>query len=535
MEFPNFIITQNIYKSGPSDSTLTSHRSFTLLRPVIKHLFQPRPLATILPFRNMAEETVANGKFCLADYDAVGFDLDHTVARYIVPEMISLSYRVLANYLVKNKGYDNDMLRPFEEDKEFCTKGIIFEKPTGNFLKLDENGKVLRASHGTKFMTDAEIEAEYGADRKWQHSEDLIKNVNNADSYMIFENYFDMVGTVLFARMVDVEDKKNGGKRQENYQYCHKDAIEGFNNAYKHQHFSEDVGGFFPEIKRNTEKYVFPRTNDVKQWLRGLKKAGKVVFLLTTSYIDFADHVATSSIGEDWESYFDIICCHAQKPSFFKKNTQFCRIEGFSEKEPVQKLEPNKQYSKGNISELAEFLKGATGKENPKVAFVGDSLRSDVFPGKVFANWETILILEEMETEGMVGCAVKGKDRVIEVEVEDDEPKRKKLKTHQVPDKLETEILSSSLWGSFFYDDAIDKTPKIMGSGNKHMNTFWGYLIRRYADICIPQLDYMADFPLSHKYDVFDHEDENTSGFYPGTPRPLKLSSDSEESKEDTK
>ena len=31
--------------------------------------------------------------------------------------------------------------------------------------------------------------------------------------------------------------------------------------------------------------------------------------------------------------------------------------------------------------------------------YFGDSLRSDIFPSKSYAGWETVLILEEMEAE----------------------------------------------------------------------------------------------------------------------------------------
>ena len=38
-----------------------------------------------------------------------------------------------------------------------------------------------------------------------------------------------------------------------------------------------------------------------------------------------------------------------------------------------------------------------------QVLYFGDSLRSDVFPGKTMADWESILILEEMLAEQWQG------------------------------------------------------------------------------------------------------------------------------------
>jgi hypothetical protein len=38
-----------------------------------------------------------------------------------------------------------------------------------------------------------------------------------------------------------------------------------------------------------------------------------------------------------------------------------------------------------------------------QVIYFGDSLRSDVFPGKSYAGWESVLILEEMVAEQWQG------------------------------------------------------------------------------------------------------------------------------------
>ncbi|XP_013385820.1 5'-nucleotidase domain-containing protein 1 [Lingula anatina] len=447
---------------------------------------------------------------------------------------VKLSFDAVVQYLVKEKGYDEDLCRPFSEDEDFCTKGLIYDKIKGNFLKLDENGKILRASHGTRFMTDADIEEVFGKSRKWEHSDELMGSVNNADTYMIFENYFDMIGILIFGRLVDMVDKK-AEKPIEDYKFLWNDVIAGYNNSYRHQAFTEDAGGFFPAIKKDVEKYCNKRTEEVKSWLRKLKEEKKTVFMLTTSYVNFASHVAEYSLGSDWKSYFDIIITNAKKPGFFHKNNHFLRLDGDKEREPVQKLERNHTYSQGNLKGLVSFLQEQTEKENPKVAFFGDSLRSDVFPSKMYANWETVYVLEEMETEGMVGyeCTSKGQKHTIEVQIEDDgEPKTKKMKTvqHELPSKEEQAFLSSSLWGSFFRDETLEHLnsnetkPKTDSEAKfKHMNTFWGYLTRKYADIAVPQLEYIADFPLDHKYQVFDHENEHKSGFYPGIPKPLQL------------
>ena len=49
-----------------------------------------------------------------------------------------------------------------------------------------------------------------------------------------------------------------------------------------------EKGGFFPPWKQDTAKYVEPITPSVKAWLRKLKAAGKKLFLMSSSYVDYA-------------------------------------------------------------------------------------------------------------------------------------------------------------------------------------------------------------------------------------------------------
>jgi len=50
----------------------------------------------------------------------------------------------------------------------------------------------------------------------------------------------------------------------------------------------------------------------------------------------------------------------------------------------------------------------------------------------------------------------------------------------------EEAYLLSKRWGSFFYHAADDPLH------NRHMNTFWGELITKYADVAIPSIEYIA-------------------------------------------
>ena len=88
-------------------------------------------------------------RLCLEDYDCIGFDLDHTLCRYNVGNLVPLVYDLLAEYLVKNKGYDKSIRnRKFSDDLHLMAKGLTLDCERGNILRLGCDGVVLTASHG---------------------------------------------------------------------------------------------------------------------------------------------------------------------------------------------------------------------------------------------------------------------------------------------------------------------------------------------------------------------------------------------------
>uniref|UniRef100_A0A8B9S082 5'-nucleotidase domain-containing protein 1 n=1 Tax=Accipiter nisus TaxID=211598 RepID=A0A8B9S082_9AVES len=161
--------------------------------------------------------------FSLSDCDVMGFDLDHTLCRYHLPQSARLIYDSFAQYLVTEKGYDKDLLTLAPDSLDFCCKGLVLDIEEGDFLKLAEDGTVLRATHGTKSMTSEEILETYGR-REWKH----FNTVSGMDKtiiqyglksrfiffpakYYLYDNYFDLPGALLCARVVDSLDQVRTG------------------------------------------------------------------------------------------------------------------------------------------------------------------------------------------------------------------------------------------------------------------------------------------------------------------------------------
>ncbi|XP_054835019.1 5'-nucleotidase domain-containing protein 1 isoform X3 [Eublepharis macularius] len=175
------------------------------------------------------------GSFSLADCEVFAFDLDHTLCRYHLVESSRLIYDSFAQYLITEKGYDKELLNVPSESWDFCCKGIILDMEDGNFLKLACDGTVLRASHGTKHMTSEEILEKYGR-REWRYFKTMSGMVSRSAKYYVYDNYFDLPGALLCARIVDTLNQHNANQKYDFW----KDIVAAIQHNYKTSAFKEN-------------------------------------------------------------------------------------------------------------------------------------------------------------------------------------------------------------------------------------------------------------------------------------------------------
>lgn len=91
------------------------------------------------------------------EYDAFGFDLDHTLARYRLLESWELIKDTVTDGLIK-KGYplEKGTYKELGMQKMLITNPIIdFQR--GIVLKTGENGKILRAIHGEERVSRSKV------------------------------------------------------------------------------------------------------------------------------------------------------------------------------------------------------------------------------------------------------------------------------------------------------------------------------------------------------------------------------------------
>ncbi|XP_028411756.1 5'-nucleotidase domain-containing protein 1-like isoform X2 [Dendronephthya gigantea] len=396
------------------------------------------------------------------------------------------------------------------------TRGLILDADKGDFVKVGNDGKVIRASHGTSIMDDAKMTEEYGEKRQWSPFESFLGGMKKKGNFLrsatfrMFENFFDMPAMLLCARLIDIMDTQDTGK--EKYKLIWPDVLSSLIVNFDYSSFGDNKGYFYPALKADIAKYIKPTSKKLKEWLKKLRNNGKKVFLITNSQADFSMFVLENAFGADWRSYFDVAISRAEKPGFFRDKNPFVEVVNrVNGKDPIQSLEADKYYALGNSSELEEYLCKLTGKTEMKILFFGDSLLSDVYPPKCFANWQTVALLEELELE--IDNEVDGQNDNVNngEDCADDEPDTKKQKLNedtngrQKDDHITSkDILTSATWGSIF------------GVDGKLMNTLYSSLIDEYSSLVIAGLDSITELPLDHTFEKSRHN--GRTHFFPREP-----------------
>lgn len=441
-------------------------------------------------FSRFSANTILTGTdvMRISDYDCIGFDLDNTLLRYNLSEMVALEYEVLAHFLVETKGYSAKyLLRSMQENIDFLQKGLIIDFARGNVLKIAYDGYIVRASHGTKQLTDEQIAAIYGSERKWSATngfcEDLLAawHTDLSLEMRTLLDYFDMPASLIFARIIDSLDAA-AAEPIDKYNVW-PDILDGLGEIFTREHFETNRSQYFARLKKDPQRYVRKTDDCVKKWLTELKKH-KAVFLLTGSHIDFASLTATTALGENWRDFFDIVVCFAKKPGFFTGTRPFKQLDGMRETTRAvnaHDLRLGGIYSQGNWKDIMQCLQQKTNNANPKVLYIGDNLIQDVYAPNDYCHSDSIAIVEEMSAEGMLDSDDCHED---------------------VP------LLTSPIWGSYF---AINDEP-----------TIWLDLIRKHSKLCIPSVKSLATQPLDHPFKCFTQK-MCANGFHPSRPNSLRI------------
>ena len=350
------------------------------------------------PEFDFTQRVFCNRELNMGAIEAVGFDMDYTLAQY------NVNFDMLAFEGAKRKlvemGYPDEAVAGFTFDPEQHLRGLVIDKRHGNILKMDRHKYVRVAFHGTRELSPDERKK-------------LYVGVADAtptfvgDDFVNVDSLFQLVDASLYAQLVDVMD---GDEFQAvSYYQAFKDVRHAVDMCH-HDGVIKD------EVAEDPGRYIL-RDESLVPMLNQYRLAGKKVFLLTNSLFDYTNVVMNFLLGKTvddrgWMDLFDVIVVGGGKPAFLGDGRRdMLRVDTTSNMgtlhnfvgKPVDEIggdaflaREGKVFQSGTWRALHEMLGIDSGSQ---VLYVGDHMYGDIVRSKRSLGWRTALIVPELEHE----------------------------------------------------------------------------------------------------------------------------------------
>lgn len=326
-------------------------------------------------------EVFANRSLDLAAIDAIGYDMDYTLVYYRVEEWERAAFEHARDRL-DDRGWP---VADIEFDPTRFTIGLTFDVDLGNLVKATRFGRVVRAQHGGRKLTSAELAAVY---------RDTVVDLSEA-RFVFMNSLFELSRANLWSQLIAIHDETPlpgvSGYR---------DIYLAIDDALRDSHLG---GALKTDILTDPDRFV-ERDPDVVATLLDQRAAGKRLLLITNSDWAYTNRMMTYTLdafcppGITWRDLFDIIIASANKPQFFTGCDPIYRIvdEQASLLLPhTGPLETDGIYFGGNARLVENWLPDPSNRP----LYVGDHLFGDVHITKDVLRWRTALVARELETE----------------------------------------------------------------------------------------------------------------------------------------
>lgn len=346
--------------------------------PEVRELLtRPRPGAREVP---RARQVFVNRSLRMDKIEAVGFDMDYTLAIYQLTRLEKLAFALTAERMVERRGYP-ESITALRYDPEFVIRGLVADKEHGNLFKMDRHNHVGRCYHGRRSLSENELRRLY-RDEKINLS---------APRFAWIDTLFALPEASLFTEVID---HLEGRGKSVDYAQLFADVRESIDGVHRD-------GTLKAEVCRDLGRYLV-RDPELGPALHKLRSGGKRLFLLTNSLPDYTETVMSSLLDgvlpeyPSWRNYFDLVMTAAEKPAFFSEKRPFLEVwPGGSPGGDARSLERGHVYRGGSLAEM-ERLWGIGGE---RVLYVGDHIYGDILRSKKSSLWRTCMVVEELETE----------------------------------------------------------------------------------------------------------------------------------------
>ena len=348
-----------------------------------EHTVPPVDLSAIVDSALPSDPTrriYANRNLDLSEIQAIGFDMDYTVAQYHQHEMDVLSVRMTVEKLIEKHGYPEE-IRDVRLDYAFIIRGLVVDKESGHIFKVDAHRQVGRCYHGYRQVEAAKTRDLYGREPVRLGSE----------QFAWVDTLFSLSEATLLAGIIEHYEGP-GGSLPWSYRQLFEDIRTSIDEAHQDNSLKAD-------ILPNLDRYVV-RDPDLAPTLHKLRSAGKRLFLLTNSEAYYTDAVMGFLLDGElpfykaWRDYFDLVVVSSAKPRFFTDEAPFIELDNaFEPRGEARSFQRGVLYENGNIRGLEEML----GVASSGVLYVGDHMYSDIVHSKKASVWRTALVVQEME------------------------------------------------------------------------------------------------------------------------------------------
>jgi len=341
---------------------------------------QRLPISDLPPIAQQGELPPLSRIHCNRDLrldqiQLIGFDMDYTLAIYDQTAIDRVSIEATSQKLVA-MGYPDRLLHmPFKAN--FPIRGLLVDRKLGNVLKTDRYRYTKKAFHGSRELSSEERKSLYQDKRirpgtARYHSIDTLYALSEVTVYAATIDALDLDGVEMdYAKLFD------------DVRACIDEA-----------HRDGTIKG---QIVADPARFL-KRDDELPATLHKLRSAGKRLFLLTNSEVEYTETLMQYLLAgglagyPSWRHYFDIIVALAQKPRFFMDPPLFQRADGAAVGDAFER---GVLYTGGSLAEFERL----TGVRGDKVLYVGDHIYGDVLRAKKESAWRTLMIIQELAEE----------------------------------------------------------------------------------------------------------------------------------------
>jgi FMN phosphatase YigB (HAD superfamily) len=145
---------------------------------------------------------------------------------------------------------------------------------------------------------------------------------------------------------------------------------------------SHTVGELKSHLARDLARYV-SAVEGAAARLDHWRRAGKTLFVVTNSELDYAMRVLDFTMGAQWRSLFAVVSTSSAKPRFFEPSGSSTRTRHGARDAAV--LE----------GAHADEIEARVGARGARILYVGDNAHSDIVAARNY-GWKTVHVVAEL-------------------------------------------------------------------------------------------------------------------------------------------